>query len=98
MTLTQSSWRNKAAPIIEKVLTETSGKTEAEIRAALKDAYPFNERKYHPYKIWLDEIKRQRGKKWPIGHKLAWQNNQRLIKTDRERLQEWESLYGKRTA
>jgi hypothetical protein len=29
----------------------------------LFDAYPFGERKYTPYKIWLDEIKRQVGTK-----------------------------------
>lgn len=55
-----SYWRDKAKPIIREVLTETAGKTEPEIKKALHDAYPFGERRYHPYKIWLDEIKRQR--------------------------------------
>jgi hypothetical protein len=55
-----SYWRSKAAPIITRVLEETKGKPDAEIRKALHDAYPFGPRKYHPYKIWLDEIKRQR--------------------------------------
>jgi len=32
---------------------------EKKIREALWDAYPFGERKYWPYKVWLDEIKRQ---------------------------------------
>ena len=58
-----ASWREKAAPIIERVLKETQGKPEAEIVKALFDAYPFGPRQYHPYKIWLDEIKIQRGKK-----------------------------------
>ena len=57
----ESSWRNHAAPIIEKVLRETKGKPESDIKKALHDAYPFGQRKYHPYKIWCDEIKRQRG-------------------------------------
>ena len=57
------SWRSKAAPIIERVLKETSGRDEKEIRAALSSAYPFGQRANHPYKIWLDEIKRQRGLK-----------------------------------
>lgn len=56
-----SYWRVQAAPIIRRVLTETTGKSEREIRAALKAAYPFGPRKYHPYKIWLSEVKRQRG-------------------------------------
>jgi len=58
-----STWREDAAPIIHKVLTETAGKSETEVKAALKAAYPFGQRSLHPYKIWLDEIKRQRGLK-----------------------------------
>ena len=44
------------------------GKAEKEIKKALREAYPFGERKYHPYKIWLDEIKVQMGKR-KFGHK-----------------------------
>lgn len=58
--MSESRWRDRAGPIIARVLKETRGKSEKEIRAALREAYPFGERKYHPYKIWLDEIKRQR--------------------------------------
>lgn len=57
------SWRDIARPIIARVLLETKDKTEQEIKKALFDAYPFGERRYHPYKVWLDEIRRQRGKK-----------------------------------
>jgi hypothetical protein len=57
------SWRDSARPIIARVLSETAGKPEAEIRKALFDAYPYGPRKYHPYKIWLHEIAVQRGKK-----------------------------------
>ena len=57
------SWRDTARPIIQRVLKETEGKDENEIKKALKEAYPFGMRKYHPYKIWLDEIKIQRGKR-----------------------------------
>lgn len=55
------SWRDRAKPIIERVLRETAGQDEALIRAALRAAYPFGQRQYHPYKVWLDEIARQRG-------------------------------------
>jgi hypothetical protein len=58
-----STWREGCRPIIEKVLKDTKGQDEKEIRKALKEAYPYGTRKYHPYKIWLDEIKRQRGLK-----------------------------------
>lgn len=59
--MSKSYWRDQAAPIIERVLKEMAGKPEKEIRKALHDAYPFGPREYHPYKIWLDEIKKQRG-------------------------------------
>lgn len=55
------SWRDRAKPIITRVLAETAGQSDADVRKALYEAYPFGERAMHPYKIWLDEIKRQRG-------------------------------------
>ena len=61
------SWREYSAPIIAKVLAETEGMPQGDRLKALRDAYPFGERKYHPYKIWLDEIARQTGKKPPLG-------------------------------
>ncbi len=57
------TWRDSARPIIAEVLKATKGQSEKEIRKALKDAYPYGERRYHPYKIWCDEIKKQRGLK-----------------------------------
>jgi hypothetical protein len=58
-----NTWRQIAAPLIHKVLEETKGKTDKEIKKALRDAYPFGERAFHPYKIWCDEINVQRGKR-----------------------------------
>lgn len=55
------SWRDRAKPIIARVLWEHRGADEATIRAALREAYPFGQRAHHPYKTWLDEIHRQRG-------------------------------------
>lgn len=57
------SWREKAAPIIAQVLQDTFGEREQVIKKALRDAYPFGPRQYHPYKIWCDEIRTQRGLK-----------------------------------
>ncbi|HEU0139873.1 MAG TPA: hypothetical protein VFQ79_09195 [Bryobacteraceae bacterium] len=57
-----SRWRNYAAPIIRRVLADTAGRPEAEVRAALRAAYPFGPRRNHPYKIWLDEIAAQTGR------------------------------------
>jgi len=61
--VTQSYWRNIATPIIADVLRIHAGATEKELRKALRDAYPFAGRDHHPYKIWCDEIKAQRGLK-----------------------------------
>ena len=58
-----SHWRAKARVIIRQVLHDTKGQDEKVIRQALRDAYPFGERAMHPYKIWLDEIRVQRGLK-----------------------------------
>lgn len=56
------SWREKARPIIARILVQArdEGWEERQIRAALRSAYPFGPRQHHPYKIWLDEIRRQR--------------------------------------
>lgn len=54
------SWRESARPIIARVLTATRGQDESVIRKALREAYPFGMRENYPYKVWLDEIKRQR--------------------------------------
>jgi hypothetical protein len=95
----QSHWRKTAAEVISEVLDQCGDVVTDEdrkaMRARLREAYPFGEKKYHPYKIWLDEIARQTGKKWPIGHRLAWENSQMKWKSDRQKLVEWERLYGK---
>jgi hypothetical protein len=61
------TWRLRAAPVIRRVLEETRGQSEEAITRALFEAYPFGPREYHPYKVWLDEIKRQRGAKPKFG-------------------------------
>lgn len=61
------SWRDSARPLIAAVLVETNGQSEKEIRKALRAAYPWGPREHHPYKIWCDEIKRQRGLKPKLG-------------------------------
>lgn len=57
------TWREHCRPIIAKILADNKGKEEKEIRTALRNAYPYGQRAMHPYKIWCDEIKRQRGQK-----------------------------------
>lgn len=83
------SWRDRARPIIAEVLERCrqDGSTEKQIRAALFAAYPFGERKYHPYKIWLDEVRYQRGLK--VRAKQANDRN-----NGQQRLAEWNAIYG----
>jgi len=57
------TWRDTAAPIIRAVLERTKGETPAQVRKALREAYPFGEREMWPYKVWCDEIRRQTGRK-----------------------------------
>ena len=54
------SWREISRPIIQHVLAETAGQTEQQVTVALRAAYPFGERRYHPYKVWLNEVRKQR--------------------------------------
>ncbi len=54
------SWRKIARPIIAEVLLKApADATEHQLRAALRAVYPFGIREHHPYKIWLDECRKQ---------------------------------------
>jgi hypothetical protein len=61
----ESYWRKISAPIIAEVLKK--GLPEKDEHRQLIKVYPFGERIRHPYKIWLDEIKRQKGLLPPLG-------------------------------
>jgi hypothetical protein len=56
--MSNSYWRDRANPIIVGIVKEHNNTDSKELRKALYEAYPFGERKYHPYKIWLDEIQK----------------------------------------
>ena len=73
------TWRDIAAPIIAEVLTKNKNMPDSVIKKALFEAYPFGQRQYHPYKIWLDEIKRQTGKKKRGAMKMDLSNNLKLF-------------------
>jgi len=55
------TWRDVARPIIRKVVERVGLEDRKALKKALKEAYPWGERKYHPYKIWCDEIHIQLG-------------------------------------
>lgn len=56
------TWRDIARPIIAECIKE-HGKEGPALKKALFEAYPFHERAMWPYKVWLDEIKQQTGRK-----------------------------------
>lgn len=56
------TWRDIARPIIADVIRGCGypkGCDKAFIRKALRGTYPFGMRKYHPYRVWCDEVRRQ---------------------------------------
>ena len=55
------TWRDICRPIIAEVIERVGRSDEKALRKALREAYPFGERKYHPYKIWCSEIQVQLG-------------------------------------
>lgn len=55
---TTSQWRLRARQVIRRTLDALpADATEAQKRKAVRDAYPFGERKMHPYRCWLQEVK-----------------------------------------
>jgi hypothetical protein len=50
-----STWREKSAAVIARVVAEVGTDDQRALKKALFDAYPFGERQYHPYKIWCNE-------------------------------------------
>lgn len=61
--MTRKTLRQLYRPLITKVLIATKGQPRKEVRAALHDAFPHPPHKYWPWKIWLDEVRRQTGEK-----------------------------------
>jgi hypothetical protein len=57
------TWRDKARPVIAAVIADVGTDDLPRLRRALREAYPWPPRQYHPYEIWLDEIRVQLGTK-----------------------------------
>ena len=53
-----NTWEEESMRVIRNVLKDYENRNEVELRKALKDAYPFGERKHWLYGIWLDCVKR----------------------------------------
>jgi hypothetical protein len=53
-----SQWRARAREVIRFVLARLApGATDDEKHEALSAAYPFGLRKFHPYRLWLQEVR-----------------------------------------
>ena len=57
------TWRDQARPIIAAVIESHGTGDIVGLRRALRAAYPWGPREYHPYKIWCDEVRVQLGLK-----------------------------------
>lgn len=55
----ESPWRTAARKHIVKVIDVVGRDDMKKLRRALCSAYPFGEKRWWPYKVWLSEIKRQ---------------------------------------
>lgn len=55
----RDSWRDRSRPIVAAVIDRVGKSDLKKLKAALREAYPFGLRQYTPYKVWLDEIRRQ---------------------------------------
>jgi len=68
------TWRESFRPQIAAIIALNEGKPEREIRKALRGASQFrhkSDRRYWPYKVWLDEIRLQLGRRPPLGTRKA---------------------------
>lgn len=64
------SWRDQARPIIAAVIADVGTADRKRLRLALRDAYPWGPREYHPYRIWCHEIRVQLGEVEPPGRRV----------------------------
>jgi hypothetical protein len=65
IAMTTSKWRLAARKIIERVIAENPDCDEKELRKRISAAYPWHPRTHHPYKCWLEEVKRALGPSKP---------------------------------
>lgn len=53
-----SHWRRKANEVIAQVIEEQGTADLDALEKAIRAAYPFGPRKWWPYKVWLDAVKK----------------------------------------
>ena len=57
--MTGSRWRKRAREVIYGVVEEVGTDDLDLLEKKIRAAYPFGERKYWPYKVWLSEVRYQ---------------------------------------
>ena len=53
------TWRDHCKPIIAEVIQREGADDMKKLRKALREAYPYYQRKMWPYKVWCSEIRKQ---------------------------------------
>lgn len=62
--MSQSNWRRVSREVIDRVVAEHKA-NGGDLKKMIDAAYPFGQRQYHPYKIWLSERKAAlKGTQW----------------------------------
>lgn len=64
------TWRKEARRHIEIVVKRVGLQDKQKLKAELKNAYPFGERRMFPYKVWCEEVRK------------VLKPNSRIISTD----------------
>lgn len=84
------TWRDYFKPIIRDCLKENAGRSEKEIKTALRERFASlgDIRGTHPLNIWRNEVGIQRGKRKPVGYRQPVASTlPQLFPQDRERNQ-----------
>lgn len=63
------TWRVRAIETIRGLLIEHNPQTLEEFDRVMFDGYPFGVRQHTPYKVWLEEVRKQRAAF--LGHKAT---------------------------
>ena len=77
-SMTTKTWRDLARAAIQKALkeAEAQGLDAEATKAYVNSRYPFGERAYYPYQVWLSEMRRTFG-------------GARPAQSDLEKLRDW---------
>ena len=57
----ESQWRTESRKVILSIMAAIGTKDMVLLKREISKAYPFGDRKYFPYKIWCDEVRKQLG-------------------------------------